>query len=244
MKKFVTKIKEIFSDKKKRRLASLIVIMPFLIVMLICGINLYKQAKNIIGLASAEQAQPTDTKNLIKDGSFVLRENATELQETYFAELKDMYENPNSEMTDDDKAISTVKNFVADFYTWSNKLGQYDVGGTYYFYSPQRSTIYIQVRDQFYKYINQHINKYGAEALLEVENVEASLTKKNFTFAIEENEYDAYMVKADWTYVLKEGGFDTSKYDTKGYFVVINNDGRFEIAYMGNNEYEETVAEE
>ena len=231
------KITQLLSDNKKRHLLTLMFIMPFLIVIGIFGFKVYKQAKDLLGLAGSAEATIKDDSYSINSGSFILRENATDIQKEYFAELKDIYENLNSEATDADKAISTVKNFVADFYTWSNKQGQYDVGGTYYWYTPQRSTIYIQARDQFYKYINEYINEYGVDALLEVESVEASTDGKQFAFVIEESEFGAFIVNANWTYVVKENNFKTSSYDTSASFVVIDNNGRFEIAYMGNKEY-------
>lgn len=231
-------ITKLLNDNKKRHLLTLAFITPFIIIIGIFGFKVFKQAKDLLGLAGSTEATIKDNSYSIDSGSFVLRENATDIQKEYFAELKDIYENSNGEATDADKAISTVKNFVADFYTWSNKQGQYDVGGTYYWYAPQRSTIYIQARDQFYKYINEYINEYGADALLEVENVEASTNGKQFAFVIEENEFGAFIVNANWTYVVKENNFKTSSYDTSASFVVIDNNGRFEIAYMGNKEYE------
>ena len=232
---FKQTIDKYFGDKKKRPLATLIVILPFLILIGIFGFKIYQQAKTMIGLASDDGgAVAISNAFSINDNSFVLRDNATDVQKEYFAELKNLYENAG---TAEEKAMSTVKNFVADFYTWSNKAGQYDVGGMYYVYAPQRKTIYIQARDQFYKYINNYINQYGKDALLEVESVETTLNGGEFEFDFDEQELSAYKVTATWTYVQKEGGFSTSGYETKAYFVVVNNNERFEITYMGNEEY-------
>lgn len=235
--KLNTLLNKYFADKKKRPIATLIVILPFIIVMVIFGVGIFNQAKDLIGLAIDNGPTNTNSAYSINDNSFVLRDSATEIQKQYFAELKDMYENKESVATAQDKVISTVKNYVADFYTWSNKLGQYDVGGMYYVYDPQRETIYIQARDQFYKYLNNYINDYGVENLLEVESVEATVNGSEFKFSIDEQEYSAYKVTANWTYIQKESNFSTSKYDTKAYFVVINNNERYEIIYAGNKEY-------
>lgn len=234
----IEKIKLLLKDNKKRHLVTLMFVLPFIVIIGICGANIYKQAKGLIGMAGESGNTAINSNYSINNNSFVLRENATDLQKEYFKELKDIYENPSSEASDADKAASTVKNFIADFYTWSNKLGQYDVGGMYYVYQPQRSTIYIQSRDQFYKYINQYINKYGSEALLEVESVETTVDETPFAFEIDECEFGCYKVKANWTYVAKENDFDTSKYQNSGYFLVLNNAGRYELAYIGDKEFE------
>lgn len=232
-------IKNIFEDNKKRHIATVVVIIPFLIVIVVMGVLLFKEAKGLIGSVGGGATSNTNPNYSINNGSFVLRENATDVQKEYFAELKNIYENNNGEYSEKDLVASTVKNFIADFYTWSNKQGQYDVGGTYYLFTPQRQTIYIQARDQFYKYINEYINQYGADALLEVESVTVDSVGEPFSFVFDEQEYSAYKVVATWNYVSKDSGFSTSSYETKAHFVVINNFERYEIIYLGDKEYSE-----
>lgn len=242
------KILELFKNTKKRRLLTLALITPFLIVIIICGVLIFNEAKNVIGLASDTGS---DSKYVIGEKDYVLRNSATDIQKEYFKELKEIIE---SGVQDESLAESVVKNFVADFYTLSNKEGQYDVGGMYYVYSNQRYDIYIQARDQFYKYLSNYIEKYGKENLLEVTSVEATATYPGVTYMVSEtNEetgesyaanYTEYLVEANWTYATKDGGFNTAKYDTKGYFVVIDRAGRFEIVYASNKEYEVPTDEE
>lgn len=248
--KFKDFIKNIFLDKKKRHLGTIILIIPFVVIIVIFGLKVYNEAKELLNLAS-ENATSSDDKFLINGGDYLLRDSATDIQKEYFLELKDIYENAENVASNEQKAESIVKNFVADYYTWSNKLGQYDVGGMYYVFTPQRHDIYIQSRDQFYKYINEYINEYGVESLIEVESVEATATHANKPYEVEEmndetgyteiNEYNTYYVEASWTYVQKETNFKTSSYDTKGYFVVIDRNGRFEIVYAGSKQYEPIV---
>lgn len=240
MKNLLDKINHILKDDKKRRILTLAFIAPFLIVIIIFGVLLFKEAKGLIGSIGANGNTSVNQNYVINNGSFILRDNATEVQKEYFAELKKIYENnQNGDYLEEDLVASTVKNFVADFYTWSNKLGQYDVGGTYYLFTPQRQTIYIQARDQFYKYINQYINKYGSNALLEVKDVSIDTIGEPFGFEYDEMEYRAFKVKASWTYVQKDGEFNTSSYETSAHFVVINNSERYEIIYLGDKEFTE-----
>lgn len=237
---------KLFKDNKKRHLWTFVVIIPLLIVVGVCGYGIYKEAKELIGKVGGDESQNVSDEYLINDGVYVLRDNATEIQKECFNELKHLIEERTDETKNEDIVSSLVKNFVVDFYTWSNKNGQYDVGGLYYLYQPQKEVIYIQARDQFYKYINQYINKYGVENLLEVENVETTVDGSAFDFEItdeiETNEWAAYNVVANWTYKQKDGGFDISKYDTKGYFVVANCADRWSIVYAGSKPYEKVEA--
>ena len=237
----IDKIKALLNDNKKRHLVTLLFILPFLIVIIICGISIYKEAKSLVNLASDTGTQAVSSSYSIADGSYVLRDNATDIQKEYFEELKRIVE--KGEGTNEEKAASVVKNFVADFYTFSNKVGQYDVGGMYYVYTPQRKTIYIQARDQFYQYLSNYIDKYGADELLEVESVTATATELPEVFELDGMGFGAYKVTANWTYVSKGGGFPTSNYDTKASIIVIDNNNRYEIAYMGKEDYRPNEAE-
>jgi len=248
--KLTSLLNRFFGDKKKRHISTLVVILPFLIIIGICGVKLLSDAKELLALAN-EQTSASNDKYKINDGtnaeSYVLRDNATAIQKEYFAQLKQLYEKPSETQTKEDIAAAVVKCFVADFYTMSNKQGQYDVGGMYYVYTPQRYEIYIQARDQFYKYINNYINQYGQQALLEVASVEAVATHTDNSFKVLETnaetgeeewvEYNTFNVVANWTYVEKEGGFDISHYNKKMNFIVIDYCGRYEITYAGNEVY-------
>ena len=231
MKKFLDKITELFENKKKRYLMMLAFMAPFIIAIGVFGFIAFKEAKTLIKL---NETVAVSDDYQIPSKEYVLRDNATDLQKELFAELKGLYEG-TTEGTSTDIAVSVCKNYVADFYTWSNKYGQYDVGGTYYVFEPQRKNIYLQARDSFYKYLNEYINKYGAENLLEVETVTATGSKSfeeyismNPDDAVQTSHEEAYDVKVNWTYKANEV-FTPSRYVTSMEFKVINNEGRFEI---------------
>lgn len=237
MKKLLKKLISLFEDQKKRKINLLLFILPFVIVIGIFG---FITVKEVIGIININGSSETNSKYIINDKDYVLRDNATDYQFTLFTELKDMLEG-KVEYTNEQLAESICKNYVADFYTWSNKFGQYDVGGLYYVYAPQKQTIYIQARDEFYKYINEYINEYGVKNLLEVNMVEATAKKASKPYEFiksgindEGEEYwygeevDTYEVKCSWTYVENEK-FNSSKYAKRMNFKVIDNNGRFEI---------------
>ena len=114
----------------------------------------------------------------------------------------------------------------------------------YYVYSPQKTTIYTQARNTYYKYVSYYINQFGAKNLLEVENITSTLGDKVGTYEFEGKKYDSYFVTCEWTYknedtfnsvdVTTNG--ESDKFVKKEYFTIIEKDGRFEIvqAYGDN----------
>ena len=247
----IKKISGLFEDKKKRYINMLLFMLPFIIAIGIFGFITYKEAKSLINLAK-DDVETKDTHK-IESMNYILRDNATELQEEYFTELKNAIENPTEEITDEVIAGLVGKNYVADFYTWTNKQGQYDVGGMYYVCSEKNETvkykenIYQKARDGFYKYINEYIDEYGSENLLEVASVEVISSKKlddkyslyEFIEAIQTGDeawdviydyvdHDAYAVSLRWTY-NENTKLNLSDYAKSINLIVIENDGRYEI---------------
>lgn len=248
----IKRFNDMLNNKKKRLLATFILTIPFLIAILVFGFITYKEAKNLLSLAKNDSTTEINSKHVISSMNYVLRENANEIQEEYFAELKSAVE---SGETDNAKIAGLVcKNFVTDFFTWTNKAGQYDVGGMYYVYGGEqeetgkyKNLLYTQIRDSFYKYLNKYIETYGKEDLLEVESCTVtSSIKSDVPYGINEKTgiggndvegwykifegraFETYIVKCSWTY-KQTNVFDTSKYPTQMSFAVIYRDGKFEI---------------
>ena len=255
-KHFLDKIKDLFADRRKRALYLVLFILPFLIAIGIFGYVAFKEAKNILSLVAGESEIKDEYK--VPSMGYVLRDNATDYQFECFTELRQGVENG----TLDDATIAGLvcKNYVIDFYTWTNKQGQYDVGGMYYLYDGEymdgtdfKENAFLKARSTFYKYINNYINEYGANNILEVENAEVVSSVKTDNFIINEHvankqdengewydyrenhEYEAYKVKVVWNYKLTEK-FDTSKYATSMYFLVIKEGEKFAIVEASEND--------
>ena len=220
------KIKELLKDKKKRYLITIVCVLPFIIAIAIFGILVLKDIKSLKGLATNNQPTETEKKYYIESLDYLVRDNATNYQAELFQELRDIVTDKSA--SDADIAAVVVKNYVADFYTWTNKAGQYDVGGMYFVSSYYDDEIYIQARDGMYKHINEYINKYGSKELLEVDHVEAVGKPLDGYTVNGEVEDEAYEVNASWSYVQGKK-FDTSKFATKMNFVVIVANGHLEI---------------
>ena len=262
--------KEGFASKlfngKNRYLVMFLLIIPFLIAIGVFGFIAYRETKNIMNFASGETV--TKDENIIKSMNYVLRDNATDLQKEYFAELKKAVEGPfvEGEAQPDGTTIAGLvgQNYVADFYTWTNKQGQFDIGGLNYIFNGRyenndhfRQNVFQAARDGFYKYLSSYISQYGADKLIEVENVELTKCQKApWQFLINEHikyeqdsegewidirgdvKYDAYLVSCKWTY--KEGSsLDISKFPTSINLLVIDRDGVYYIIEASESEIHE-----
>lgn len=208
---------------KNKYLNLLLYVSPFIIAIIIFLVIAVKSGSNMI---APETDKKNDTTYSYCTGlDYHLDSDATSLQKDIFKELNEAIKE-----NDDEKAAETVcKAFVADFFTWTNKAGQYDVGGLYYVYSPNKIYIYNQARDYFYKYLSTYIEEYGNEELLEVQDITTeTVSKTDDKYEINSKSFDSYYVRLKWTYANHK--FDSTGYlDVVNCLVIKNDDNRFEI---------------
>lgn len=226
---------KLFGNRRTRYRNLVLMILPFLILCGVFGYVSYSSAKSLL-----PEDDTANYKYSIESMDYHLRTNATDLQIDYFRELQDLIE---KEADHSEIAACVAKNYVADFYTWSNKAGSYDVGGMYYVYSPQRINLISQARDGYYKYLSYYINKFGQENMLEVTGVETTVKESNTTYVYDGKSYEAYKISCVWTYKNEETFKDlyitvSNQYETKklssfvknmDLTIIINDDGRYEI---------------
>ena len=229
-------MKNLFKNPKTRKRNLILAILPFVIIASICGFIAFKSINSISG--NAQGTSKESYKDSIDSMDYHLRSNATKYQTELFRELTKAVEDGTDKYN---IARLVAENYVADFYTWSNKDGTYDVGGMYYVYSPQKTTIYTQARNTYYKYVTYYINQFGAKNLLEVENITSTLGDKVGSYEFEGKKYDSYFVTCEWTYKNEDTFKDISMksgddFVKKEYFTIIEKNGRFEIvqAYGDN----------
>ncbi|MDO4499728.1 MAG: hypothetical protein Q4B60_00470 [Erysipelotrichaceae bacterium] len=226
---------KLFKSRRKRVKRLLLVILPFFLMMLIFAFCAYRTISGKVSDATGTNNSPTSSKNVIDSMGYKLRDNATDLQKEYFAELKKAVEDGTDK---GEIARQVAKNYVADFYTWSNKRGSYDVGGLCYVHAESTGNVYARAKDGYYKYVTYYINELGAKNLLEVSSVEVSGGDKTGTFELNGKVYDSYFITCDWTYDNEDNLAPvTRNFVKREYFNVIEReDGRFEIveAYGDN----------
>ena len=253
-------IRSLFADKKKRYLLMFLMMLPFIIAIAVFSSIAYREVKALSELANGGKGE-TKSENIVESMNYILRDNPTDLQKEYFRQLKKaveegLVESEEGEVPADDLAIASLvaKNYIADFYTWTNKRGQYDIGGLYYVYDGEfengdhfKENVYLKARDGFYKYISYYGTQYGKENLLEVENVEVTRCEKASSqyqisehvsykqdeqgewYDYRENHgYDFYLATCKWTY--KENTvLPMNQFATSVNLGIIKRDGRFEV---------------
>ncbi|MBR5342008.1 MAG: hypothetical protein IK151_08815 [Erysipelotrichaceae bacterium] len=253
----------LFADKKRRYLFMFLFMLPFIIGIIVFSVITVKQVNSIINLAQGDTKAETKAENIIESMDYILRDNPTDLQKEYFAQLKSaIEEGVIGEETANDAMIAQLvaKNYIADFYTWTNKRGQYDIGGFYYIYDGEfengdhfKENAFQKARDGFYKYISSYAAQYGKENLLEVADVTiVSCEKTNTQYVINEHienrqdangewydyrenrSYDCYVVKCKWTY-KDTTKLNLSQFATSINLAVIKKDNRFEIVEASEN---------
>lgn len=158
-----------------------------------------------------------DAVGLTQDNPFyTLRKNATEYQESIYKELSVALK----EKTRDEALVSglVVKNYVADYYTWTNKLRFNDVGGMQFIHEDIASWVNAQALETFYNDLNYFLVNGGVEDTLEVLDVKVDVEKSAIVY--DEESYDAYKVIASWTY-KDSATLNTEEYQSEAEFTFI-----------------------
>lgn len=225
-------MKNLFKNPKTRKRNLFLMILPFVIASLICSFIAIRSVTSLLNSASGNSKE--SFKSSIDSMDYHLRSNATKYQTELFKQLTKAVNDGSDKY---EIARLVAENYVADFYTWTNKNGTYDVGGMYYVYAPQKTAIYSQAKDTYYKYLSFYINEFGNEKLLEVEKITSSIGNTVNAYEFDGKKYDSYTVTCEWTYkngdtfkdVSKTTNGELTSFVTKEYFTIIERDGRFEI---------------
>ena len=171
-----------------------------------------------------------DTKNNLKNDFYTIGNNPTNIQKEYFEDLSESLKDTSEE----GKLViveNVVKCFISDFFTWTNKDGNYEVGGVQYIFGTKWVAFQEEARYKFYNDLDLYITQYGRENLLEVNNVEIEGVSKVEDQEIDGQLYSGYYVEANWEY-KDSNKINTSEFQNKAYFIVVNNNGRLEISQM------------
>lgn len=163
-----------------------------------------------------------------KNDMYTLRGKPTKLQKDLFKELSNQLDKKIE--FDFDAVELVVKNFVADYYTWSNKQGAYDIGGSEFIFSKENLNFKQNARRYFYSNMVAYINdEVSISDLIEVESV--STNQADFAAEYEHygTKYLTYYVEASWVY-KENPNLDLSAFPTSAVFtLVFSEDGRYEI---------------
>ena len=148
-------------------------------------------------------------------------------------------------MKDDETTLeyaeAIVKNFIADFYTWSNKSGRSDVGGVQFIAKSNQATFKKQAIDGFYLNLDYYLNEYEGNDLQTVKEVEILDQDLNYQVTLEkevevngvtevEEEYiDAISIHASWSY--NNSTFDeVNLFQNEAVFILTSSDNKLVIS--------------
>jgi len=148
-----------------------------LITFLVSSVLLLSRIDEVLGGSSSNQinSEPDRTPeeqqifdNLPESTKYRLRRSSTDYQIELFEILvhaHDSFQENNTTSNLEDYGGAIVRNFIADFFTLSNKESRTDVGGLQFFSEDLVDNFKNFAIDDFYLYLNQHITAFGSEAL-------------------------------------------------------------------------------
>ena len=95
-------------------------------ILVLAIITIAVFAINIVKVVTKDAGQGTtitssSTENTLKNDSYTIGNNPTEINKTYFKELNSAVSNNSAENI----SQSVVKCFITEYYTWTNKDGNY-----------------------------------------------------------------------------------------------------------------------
>ena len=147
----------------------------FLVTLLVSGGLFALQIGTVFGRNNEEEVveNSAPAKRRIIDelpdsAGYTLRSNSTEYQLELFDLLvnaHNQYFETNSDEDLKNYAAAIVRNFIADFFTLSNKKIRPDVGGLQFFSEEVVDNFRNFAIDEFYLYLNQYIEMFGSESL-------------------------------------------------------------------------------
>ena len=205
----------------------LVLLVTMIAVMCMSLFNIYKVRTAVDG--SSHTVDRDQISNKYINDYYSIGNNATDINKEYFLDL-----NQAIEVKDNKKiAEDIVKCFVTEYYTWSNKDGNYDVGGTQYIYTDRKADFVSYSRDNFYSNMDEYLMNNTHSTLMEVSKVSIDSTSQSqhsvMNAAGEAVNYPSYDVTASWEYKASSS-VDTNLLQKHAVFHVIDHDGRMEIA--------------
>jgi len=175
---------------------------------------------------NSQEEKPKEIKKLdtIEGYGYNLEDRDTVLFRENFEKLRDVLKQTPIDYLEYAKRLGTL--YIIDLYTISNKVNQYDVGGSEYVYESKRDNYELKVKNTLYKYVED--NTYGKriQFLPEVASIDVVDVKEE-KVKIGDQEYDGYSLSLTWEYV-KDLGYDTkcilklAKIDDKLYVTIQN----------------------
>ena len=197
------------------------IVLITIIIILIIGVAALGIVKYLKKPQEEKIKNVTNIISNISDYGYSLDDRDTTYMEDTFKELEEIL---NSQIIDyEEYAKSLTKLFIIDFYTLSNKINKYDVGGLEYILSDKVEIFKTKAMDTIYKDIIDNTYKDRIQELPEIKEVKI-VNIEQTKITINESETDCYKVDAEYIYKKDLG------YDIEGTIYLIKNNNKLEIA--------------
>lgn len=209
---------------KKKKFAALF---SLLIAFAIISFGGYQISK-----ANSNQKQVGTVGSESNNNSFSIRNNATDYQNEIYESLNQAIKDKN-----DEKITALIaQNFVADFFTWTNKVRLNDVGGLQFIHEDAVNSVSHAAQDGIYNDMHTYLFEGKGDQTLEVDSSTAVAKKAEFKY--NDEIVDAYSVDVTWTY-KESTALNTALYQNEATVVLIqDSDGLYSIVEVNNNEKE------
>jgi hypothetical protein len=182
----------------------------------------------MVFLYSSQNRQNPTSSVVFSNELYTLRGRPTDFQKALFRELTAAVE--KRDRNDLEVVTLVAKNFVADYFTWSNKVGPFDVGGLDFVYGLENLNFRATSREYFntymYTYLEKGIRIQDLIEVIEIETPGADFAAPYFYY---DQELPAFYIELSWKY--KENDvIDTSIFQTwAAMTIIVTEEGRFEI---------------
>ena len=175
-----------------------------------------------------EEGMTANTGQSMKNDVYIIGNNPTDIEKEYFQKLTDALKGG----TPEEIAEAVVYNFVSDYFTWTNKDGNYEVGGLQYVYAEKYSKFEEWNRWYPNSDMDLYISQLGRANLIQVKEITTEVpTFRTDDFTVlsvdPAQTYPCYQVQVAWTY--EPTSQNTSDFPNRMRFQVIDHDGRYEI---------------
>ena len=174
------------------------------------------------------EGMTSNTGQSMKNEVYIIGNNPTDIEKEYFQKLTDALKGGDPK----EIAEAVVYNFVTDYFTWTNKDGNYEVGGLQYIFAEKYSK--FEEWNRWYPYgdMDLFIAQYGRDKLIQVKEITTEAeTFRTDDFTVESVDpsvtLPCYQVQVKWTY--EDTPVDTSLFPNRMRFQVVDHNGRFEI---------------
>lgn len=230
---------------KQKHINNLLIVLLLIIMVGTLGtfsFNLYRIVHADNGKGKTVKQEQVD--NEFSNDAYSIGNNPTEINKTYFRELNSSLKNPENSAG---IAQSVVKCFITEYYTWTNKDGNYDIGGMQYIYKPKQSDFEKYTLNTFYSDMDLYLNQIGRDQLFQVKDVTVNSAQQVADYVIDAGtdsqtgETDGNQnteaaqttlpcidVDASWSYEENQN-IDVSTLQNHAVFHVVNDNGRWEI---------------